>query len=247
MSRPGSIRATRGFTLIELLVVIAIIAILAAILFPVFAKAREAARKSQCSSNLKQIATGMLMYVQDYDETFPAAYAVQAGAGQPADGDTQHWCWSMERVDANYIQRTQALQAQNATMRLMLQPYIKNSGVFKCPSMSNATFPTTHYESKMSLCASSTGVAMSALEYPAQQLMVFEAYSNHGNKQYHATTGGTATPEMVLMSSFCDGHVKLAKGSSYAPLRRNPAYTDIHWWVNDAAAVSASCSNRDYD
>lgn len=59
----------RGFTLIELLVVIAIIAILAAILFPVFARAREAARATQCKSNLKQTATAMMMYAQDYDET----------------------------------------------------------------------------------------------------------------------------------------------------------------------------------
>src|SRR5438034_1010063 len=61
----------RGFTLIELLVVIAIIAILAAILFPVFAQAREKARQSSCLSNHKQVAMGVLMYVQDYDETFP--------------------------------------------------------------------------------------------------------------------------------------------------------------------------------
>ena len=60
-----------AFTLIELLVVIAIIAILAAILFPVFAQAREAARKSSCQSNLKQLATATLMYKQDYDERFP--------------------------------------------------------------------------------------------------------------------------------------------------------------------------------
>jgi prepilin-type N-terminal cleavage/methylation domain-containing protein len=60
----------RGFTLIELLVVIAIIAILAAILFPVFAQAREAARKTQCLSNTKQVGTAVMMYVQDYDETF---------------------------------------------------------------------------------------------------------------------------------------------------------------------------------
>lgn len=60
-----------GFTLIELLVVIAIIAILAAILFPVFAKAREKARQTSCQSNLKQIALGVQMYVQDYDETIP--------------------------------------------------------------------------------------------------------------------------------------------------------------------------------
>ena len=64
----------RGFTLIELLVVIAIIAILAAILFPVFARAREKARQSSCLSNLKQIATATLMYAQDYDETLPRYY-----------------------------------------------------------------------------------------------------------------------------------------------------------------------------
>ena len=59
----------RGFTLIELLVVIAIIAILAAILFPVFARARENARKANCQSNLKQVSLGLMQYVQDYDET----------------------------------------------------------------------------------------------------------------------------------------------------------------------------------
>ncbi|MCD6361581.1 MAG: DUF1559 domain-containing protein [Armatimonadetes bacterium] len=63
----------RGFTLIELLVVIAIIAILAAILFPVFAKAREKARQTSCLSNLKQLGLGLMMYCEDYDETYPDA------------------------------------------------------------------------------------------------------------------------------------------------------------------------------
>jgi prepilin-type N-terminal cleavage/methylation domain-containing protein/prepilin-type processing-associated H-X9-DG protein len=71
-----------GFTLIELLVVVAIIGILAAILFPVFARARENARKAVCMSNLKQIGLGLMMYVQDFDETYPVSYFAGAPAGK---------------------------------------------------------------------------------------------------------------------------------------------------------------------
>jgi prepilin-type N-terminal cleavage/methylation domain-containing protein/prepilin-type processing-associated H-X9-DG protein len=107
-------RAPRdGFTLIELLVVIAIIAILAAILFPVFAQARESARKTSCTSNLKQIATGMMMYIQDYDETFPAVtgqgYPPQAGI--PTEDQT--WVYN--------------------DILVLMQAYVKNYNVFFCP------------------------------------------------------------------------------------------------------------------
>src|SRR5438093_9492423 len=71
-----------GFTLIELLVVIAIIAILAAILFPVFGRARENARRSSCQSNLKQLSLGMLQYTQDYDERFPSSSATGLQPGK---------------------------------------------------------------------------------------------------------------------------------------------------------------------
>src|SRR5512141_1862907 len=67
-------RRRSAFTLIELLVVIAIIAILAAILFPVFAQAREKARSASCASNLRQMGTALMLYVQDHDETYPIAF-----------------------------------------------------------------------------------------------------------------------------------------------------------------------------
>jgi prepilin-type N-terminal cleavage/methylation domain-containing protein/prepilin-type processing-associated H-X9-DG protein len=83
-------RRSKGFTLIELLVVIAIIAILAAILFPVFAQAREAARKTTCTSNVKQLGLGMLMYVQDYDERFPLQFYINPISFKTLLGDLIH-------------------------------------------------------------------------------------------------------------------------------------------------------------
>ena len=80
----------RGFTLIELLVVIAIIAILAAILFPVFARAREKARQTSCLSNIKQAGLGILMYTQDYDEVMPRH------CYQPPDADNYPWTWAVQ-------------------------------------------------------------------------------------------------------------------------------------------------------
>jgi prepilin-type N-terminal cleavage/methylation domain-containing protein/prepilin-type processing-associated H-X9-DG protein len=102
----------KGFTLIELLVVIAIIAILAAILFPVFAQAREKARQISCLSNVKQIGLGLQMYTQDYDETMPAAFA------------------SVAPINGGGI-ATIPYDAQ-------ILPYIKNDQIFKCPSDSTS-------------------------------------------------------------------------------------------------------------
>lgn len=96
----------RAFTLIELLVVIAIIAILAAILFPVFAQAREAARKTSCLNNTKQFGTATMMYVQDYDELYPLSVYPETSTGSP-----------------------RAFSVYDAVL-----PYTKNVGILQCPS-----------------------------------------------------------------------------------------------------------------
>lgn len=98
----------RGFTLIELLVVIAIIAILAAILFPVFAKAREKARQTSCLSNLRQLGTALMQYAQDNNEMYPHDYD---GPGYP------NFYW-------NY----------GSSWPIMLYPYMKNAQILKCPT-----------------------------------------------------------------------------------------------------------------
>lgn len=103
----------RAFTLIELLVVIAIIAILAAILFPVFAQAREQARQTSCLSNVKQLGLGWMLHIQDYDETFaPHVTERTALVGTP---DTL-----VDRAAFSY--------------KTKLDPYVKNTQIHKCPS-----------------------------------------------------------------------------------------------------------------
>jgi prepilin-type N-terminal cleavage/methylation domain-containing protein len=97
-----------GFTIVELLVVIAVIAILASILFPVFAQVREKGRQTSCLSNVKQIGLGLMMYAQDYDEVFPPVFAL-------SPGDQYYY-------ETSWMNR--------------LQPYARNNGIFVCPSSS---------------------------------------------------------------------------------------------------------------
>jgi prepilin-type N-terminal cleavage/methylation domain-containing protein len=105
----------RAFTLIELLVVIAIIALLAAILFPVFAQAREKARQTTCLSNMRQTGIALRMYVQDYDETFPIFYAYHT---QPPAGKNGH-----------------------QGVEILLLPYTKNKEILHCPNDAGGPVP----------------------------------------------------------------------------------------------------------
>ena len=140
-----------GFTLIELLVVIAIIAILAAILFPVFARARENARKSTCQSNLKQLGLGLQQYMQDYDET----------------------CHQHRNPASTY------------GWMALLQPYVKNTGIFLCPSQSRAvsrvgaaTNVGTHYGWNWRELGSDTwGRTMAQITKPAETIAYTDSVS----------------------------------------------------------------------
>ncbi len=116
-------RPRRGFTLIELLIVVAIISILAAILFPVFTRAREKARQSSCSSNLRQIGLAMLQYDQDYDELMPSRMDLKSalpGGFYPWSG--QAWPTSDPRT---------------GWAAIVLYPYVKTYSVWSCPSVAN--------------------------------------------------------------------------------------------------------------
>jgi len=132
-------RGNKAFTLIELLVVIAIIAILAAILFPVFAKAREKARQTACISNLKQIGLATLQYNQDYDEFF---YPHRWNSGNNSNP-------LINLAPAGKINGS----ALNKTFWIsLLQPYVKSYGVFQCPDAPNAW---TIYNPDGQLCGGS--------------------------------------------------------------------------------------------
>jgi prepilin-type N-terminal cleavage/methylation domain-containing protein/prepilin-type processing-associated H-X9-DG protein len=127
-----------GFTLIELLVVIAVIAILAAILFPVFAQAREKARLTVCTSNLKQFGYALMMYASDNDDCLPISWNIQAQVGAKAATDS-------------------AGAFQERGVQVELQPYIKSVAVFEDPDDAGVSSALTGGLAKLPLKASFTG------------------------------------------------------------------------------------------
>ncbi|MFW6438179.1 MAG: DUF1559 domain-containing protein [Armatimonadota bacterium] len=157
----------RGFTLIELLVVIAIIAILAAILFPVFARAREKARQTSCLSNMKQLGLGMMMYAQDYDERFGQESFYYRDMG--VDPYARAWF-------GDYI-----------------QPYVNNRNVLECPSYSwtrtdyrapdwgdlvcSYAFPNIKHDINHDSVHSLSAAKMAVVESPADTIMLIESRS----------------------------------------------------------------------
>ncbi|MEN6548330.1 MAG: DUF1559 domain-containing protein [Armatimonadia bacterium] len=155
----------RGFTLIELLVVIAIIAILAAILFPVFAKAREKARQSSCLSNTKQISIGILSYTQDYDECLPYGQMDYAAGSA-------------------YI----IANIPSTTNPSAIVPYLKNTQIAKCPSLAGASYgygwSYNHMPYRSGTTTIYTPASLGTFNYPSEVMMFADSQDGTGARAY---------------------------------------------------------------
>ncbi len=198
----------RGFTLIELLVVIAIIAILAAILFPVFAQAREAARKATCQANLKQLGSAITMYSQDYDERYP-------GAGDPNGGWQAAQGFTLIQTPTSTVSPPAPTSPRFAMWTYLIQPYVKNWKIFQCPSSRKTWNPFSSISFKDDLYFSYTyngiliGTGQARMLTPAGTVLVWEG---NGDMQTHHGTGANPViadintapaPKLYSSSSRC--------------------------------------------
>jgi prepilin-type N-terminal cleavage/methylation domain-containing protein/prepilin-type processing-associated H-X9-DG protein len=199
----------RGFTLIELLVVIAIIAILASILFPVFARARENARRSSCSSNLKQIALGIFQYTQDYDERLPRLN------GAP------FWAETLQP----YLKSTQIYQCPSESMGPNIDP-------------TQAGYLDYFYNERMN-GSSGVANTLASFTAPAVTIMNGDGPAADANKylcdvdQTWTPTEPYANRHLDGSNfAFADGHVKWYKASTIeASKGTNPELGKPTFWV----------------
>jgi prepilin-type N-terminal cleavage/methylation domain-containing protein/prepilin-type processing-associated H-X9-DG protein len=201
--------AVTGFTLIELLIVIAIISILATILFPVFGRARENARRAGCQSNLKQLGLGVAQYMQDYDSTYPRwQYAYTSGTTQ-------------------------------ATWDVVVFPYTKSAQLLTCPSDSYSPEVTVSAYNNAKLKRSYTmprniseyGIADATVPAPAKTVLLAERKGCYNNGDAHwiacstaenigeqLRRNGTSDQEYRHLNTsnflFFDGHVKVRAGGA---------------------------------
>ncbi|MBW3636637.1 MAG: DUF1559 domain-containing protein [Armatimonadetes bacterium] len=233
-------QAKKGFTLIELLVVVAIIAILAAILFPVFGRARENARRTSCLSNTKQIGLGMMQYTQDFDENYPLSGSNVFGEASDAFGRDRH------------------------SWRSLIYPYVKSEQVFVCPSNPDNDKDTRDAAPSPSfrisytalgnasqtsvLSTNATPTRITAVEFPATTIAIVEAYNGpdattaDASVMAHFNVGSADHQDDLFAGHmgtsvflFADGHAKALR-----PTRTYVTGVSSMWSFNNGAPPSGS-------
>ncbi|HJN16812.1 MAG TPA: DUF1559 domain-containing protein [Armatimonadota bacterium] len=226
-----------GFTLIEVLVVIAIIAVLAAILFPVFSRARESGRKATCISNIRQIGMAFLMYADDYDEGFP-------NTGEPMLWMGRLWRWPVQPYLANAGKQAtpgNPFTSVGFTPLVLLCPsdnvaegswdgtsYAYCAAFYHTPSQINTMTTTDLYAGSPPPCTTQT---LANVTYPAQKILVGEWLTNHeaGIQDGWWSWGG------ARCYVFADGHAKYVQAKMIAPAGNG--FPDPNLTVDGVAGV----------
>ncbi|MBI2842945.1 MAG: prepilin-type N-terminal cleavage/methylation domain-containing protein [Armatimonadetes bacterium] len=218
------VRKSSGFTLIELLVVIAIIAILAAILFPVFVTAQEKARQTSCLDNMKQLTTGFRMYINEWNGTYPTGAALGA-MGNPNWPD---WVRLEGRFSGNYAKPGITVNVRKG----VIFPYVKSTKVYVCPSdihVKTRNFPLSY---TVNYCVSNYIPPMqdSLIVTPSKTVLLVDEGAGGLNKALKIVlpvvdgwfVPSVKTPTDVHIGgcnfSHCDGHARWVKRDYYTNL-----------------------------
>ena len=259
----------KGFTLIELLVVIAIISILASILFPVFARARENARRTSCLSNMKQIGLGLMQYTQDYDERYPRAWGGLGADGRTGDPNDIETDTSKPGGVFKINAAAGGAADHYRTWMDYIYPYVKSTQLFRCPSYTS-TYDYPHYGYSVAFSnfnyygevfGGPTGVrnvpiSMAVVKRPAEVIAIAEYtggynYTTHPGNMYDYASRPSSNANYNLVTPhmnggtavYADGHAKWRSRGTILANVKSVSMTTCNINVTPPTPVNnASCS-----